>query len=128
MDFLDALTIDDLDGDLRWIAEALGLDAACYFLAAWNGTQIYVPAPPGSSPALDEIETALGRDAATRLQALWGGCALYIPARRRLEDAWAARQIRADYDGSNVGELVARYRVSRRLAEHALTEHDLAGS
>jgi len=121
MDFLDALTIDDLDGDLRWIAEALGLDAARYFLAAWNGTQIYVPAT-GFSPALDEIEAALGRETADRLQRLCGGCFLYIPARRRLEDAWAARQIRARYDGSNVGELVARYRVSRRLAEHALAE------
>lgn len=122
MDFLDALTIDDLDGDLRWLAEALGMDAARYFLASWNGAQIYVPAAPGSSPALNEIEAALGRETADRLQHLWGGCFLYIPSRRRLEEEWAARQIRTDYDGTNVGELVARYQISRRLAERALAE------
>lgn len=39
------LTIEDLTGDLKEIAEALGMDAALYFVQEWGRTTLYIPSP-----------------------------------------------------------------------------------
>jgi Mor family transcriptional regulator len=122
--FLEALALDDLEGDLRLLAGAFGLDVARYFIACWSGRQIYVPAPPGTSAALDEIEAALGPGIRRDLQAAWGGCALYIPARRRLKTGWLRARLPAEYYGANAGALAARYGVSRRLVDRLVAELD----
>lgn len=120
--FLDALALDDLDGDLHLLAGAFGLDAARYFIACWSGMQIYVPAPPSSSAALDEIEAALGPDVRHDLQAAWGGCFLYIPARRQLKTRWLRARLPSQYNGTNAGALAAHYGVSRRLVDRLIAE------
>lgn len=43
--FWDELEPDDLPGDLREIAHALGMEEAKYFVQRWGGVQIYIPSP-----------------------------------------------------------------------------------
>jgi Mor family transcriptional regulator len=124
LSFLDTLSLDDLDGDLRLLAGTFGLDVARYFIACWSGTQIYIPAPGSSSATLEEIETALGPNVRDDLQAAWGGCFLYIPARRRLKVQWLRDRIPVEYDGRNAGRLAARYGVSRRFVDRVVREGD----
>lgn len=115
----------DLDGLLAEIADRCGLEAVQFLVERFGGDTLYVPTRPARH-GLDEVRRkdlqGWLREVAERhslalvrvLIELRGGEPIYIPVASKLEEAVVERQIRRLYDGTNAGDLAARFGLSRR--------------
>lgn len=102
--------IQSLPLSLRDIASAIGEQKTLELVEAIGGQRVWIPLKPPPDWALFKI---LGNDAGRKLAALCGGNQIEIPVCKALKIEERNQQIREDRELLPIGELIAKYGLSR---------------
>lgn len=109
------IRLDDLQGEIRQLAELLGIEQALELCQLFGGDNIYIPIDCNEAVGEDikELAEVLGAEQYEKLWRWYRGTILYFPMEQTVLKQYIARKIHEEYDGTNRRRLMRLYGLSK---------------
>ncbi len=108
------IMLEDLQGEIRELAELLSIKQALELCRLFGGDNIYIPIyNERMGEDAKELQEILGEADYRKVQNCYSGTAIYFPTMQTAIKQYTIRKVREEYDGTNRRYLMRKYKLTK---------------
>jgi hypothetical protein len=111
------LGLDDLKGEMRDIAQVIGIEAVVELCGLFGGDNIYIPLDVEEKAKktgdIKEMIEAIGEEKYQLLRFYYGGTNIYFQKKENLLKNYIEKKVKEEYNGDNRRKLMQKYNISK---------------
>lgn len=111
------LVLDDLKGEMKDIAQVIGIEAIVELCELFGGDNIYIPLDAEDKAEkngdIKEMVEAIGAEKYKLLKFYYGGTNIYFQKKENLLKNYIEKKVKEEYNGSNRRKIMQKYNISK---------------